>query len=116
MQVILHRQLFHLVTSYHPDIVLCSGSNKVALLELACPLDSVEHLKSARVRKQEKREYQELQSEFDRLGIPCSYNTIELSVLGHYLPDSLVAFLKYVLTSFKMRSRFLNPPVEGFLT
>jgi len=38
-----------MVTSYHPDIVLCSGSNKVALLELTCPLDSVEHLKSARV-------------------------------------------------------------------
>ena len=56
----------------------------------------VEHLKSARVRKQEKREYQELQSEFDRLGIPCSYDTIELSVLGHYLPDSLAAFLKCV--------------------
>ena len=72
-----------LVTSYHPDIVLCNGSNKVALLELTCPLDSVEHLKSARVRKQEKREYQELQSEFDRLGIPCSYDTIELSVLGY---------------------------------
>jgi len=56
----------------------------------------VEHLKSARVRKQEKREYQELQSEFDRLGISCSCDTIKLSVLGHYLPDSLAAFLKFV--------------------
>jgi len=37
----------------------------VALLELTSPLDSVEHLKSARVRKKEKREYQELQSEFN---------------------------------------------------
>ena len=45
-----------LVTSYFSDIVLCNGSNEVALLELTCPLDSVEHLKSARVRKQEKRE------------------------------------------------------------
>ena len=44
-----------LVTSYRPDIFLCSGNNKVALLEQTCPLDSVEHLTSARVRKQEKR-------------------------------------------------------------
>jgi len=34
--------------------------------------------------------------EFDRLGIPCSYDTIELSALGHYLPDSLATFLKCV--------------------
>ena len=57
----------------------------MALLELTCPLDSIEHLKSARDRKQGKREYQELQSEFDCQGIPCFYDTIEISVLGHYL-------------------------------
>jgi len=43
-----------LVTSYRPDIVLCNGSNKVALLELTCLLDSVEHLKSARQHWEER--------------------------------------------------------------
>jgi len=68
-----------LVISYHPDIVLHNErSNLMALLEPIYSLDSVENLKSARVRKQEKREYQELQSEFERLGAPCFYDTIEL--------------------------------------
>jgi len=62
-------------------------------MELTCPLDSVENLQSAREPKQEKREYLEIQSELDRLGVSCkvscSYNTIELSVLGHYLTSSL---------------------------
>ena len=82
-----------LVTSYRPDIVLCSGSNKVVLLELTCPLDSVEHLKSVRVWKQEKREYARVTI---RIWLLRNYDTIELSVLGHYLPDSLAAFLKCV--------------------
>ena len=43
---------------------------------------------TAREYKQRKTEYQQILSEFDRLGIPCSYYTIELSVLGHYLPPS----------------------------
>ena len=76
-----------LITSYCPDTVFYNeSSNSVALLELTsvtCPLDSVEHLKSARDRKQGKREYQELQSEFDRQRIPCFYDTIEISVLSH---------------------------------
>jgi len=65
----------------------------VALLELTCPLDLIHHLNSARDRKQGNKEYQELQSEFDCLGIPCIYDTIELSVLGHYLPASLSSFV-----------------------
>ena len=61
-----------LITSYRPDVVFYNeSSNSVALLELACPLDSVEHLKSSRDQKQGKREYQELQSEFDRQAISC---------------------------------------------
>jgi len=64
--------------SYYPDIVLYNeSSNLVAMLELTCPLDSVDHLNSARVQKQEKREYQELQSELDHLGIPCIYDTVK---------------------------------------
>ena len=82
-----------LTTPYHPDIILYNeGNNSIVLLELTCPLDSVEHLNSARDRKQGKKEYQEIQSEFDRLGLPCFYDTIELSVLGHYFPSSLSSF------------------------
>ena len=45
------------ITPYRPDIVLYNeGNNSIALLELTCPLDSVEHLNFARDRKQEKRE------------------------------------------------------------
>ena len=61
----------------------------MALLELTCPLDSIHHLESARDRKQSKEEYHQLLSEFDRLGVPCFYDTVELSVLGHYLQSSL---------------------------
>jgi len=76
-----------MVTSYCPDIFPYNErSNSVALLELTCPLNSIDHLNSAWDRKQEKKEYQELPSE---LGISCVYDTIELSVLGYYLPASL---------------------------
>ena len=82
-----------LITPYRPDIAIYNQiNNSVALLELTCPLDSVHHLESARERKQRKTEYQQILSEFDRLGTPCSYYTIELSVLGHYLPSSLSSF------------------------
>ena len=80
-----------LITHYCPDIVIYNQmNNSVALLELTCPLDSVHHLESARERKQKKTEYQQILSEF--VGILCSYYTIELSVLGHYLPSSLSSF------------------------
>ena len=41
-----------MVTSYRPDIVIHNvTSNSVALLELTCPLDSMQHLESARDHK-----------------------------------------------------------------
>jgi len=61
------------------------------MLELTCPLDSVDNLQSARERKQGKQEYLEIQSELDRLRVSCFYSTIELSVLGHYLTSSLLS-------------------------
>ena len=79
-----------MVTSYRPDIVIHNViNNTVALLELTCPLDSAQHLEAARDRKQSKREYLQILSELDRLGIFSLYDTIELSVLGHYLPSAL---------------------------
>jgi len=88
-QVTPPRQQFLLSTPYHPDIVIYNDrTNLVALLELTCPLDSLDHLESARDHKQGKQEYQQILSEFDQLGVPCFYDTIEMSVLGHYLTSS----------------------------
>ena len=56
-----------LVTAYRPDIVIYNRSNNsLAMLELTCPLDSAENLKSARERKQGKKEYLGIQSEFNQ--------------------------------------------------
>ena len=55
--------------------------NSVALLELTCSLDSTYHLESVI----DQEEYNQLSSEFNRLGVPCHYKTVNLSVLGHYL-------------------------------
>jgi len=46
----------------------------------------MDHL--ARDCKQGKQEYQQILSEFDQPGVPCFYDTIEMSALGHYLPSS----------------------------
>jgi len=45
---------------------------------------------------QEKREYQKL-PEFDRSGVPCFYDTIELSVLGHSVLTSFIIILFEVI-------------------
>ena len=65
------------------------STNAVVLLELTCPLDSIQHLESARDQKQSKEDYLQILSELDRLGTACYYNTIGISVLGHYLQSSL---------------------------
>ena len=61
------------------------------MLEFTCRLDSTGHLEAARDRKQGKTEYLEIVSELQRLGVNSHYETLELSVLGHYLPSSLVS-------------------------
>jgi len=74
-----------MVTSYRPDIVIYNvTSNSVALIELTCPLDSTQHLESARDRKQSKYEYLQILSKLDRLGVSI-YDTVELSVLGQVM-------------------------------
>ena len=76
-----------LFTPYRPDIVVYnSEASTVALLELTCPLDSKHHIQEPRSKKQNKTEYLQLLSEFYRLQIPNYYETVEISVLGHYLP------------------------------
>ena len=79
-----------MVTSYCPDLVFYNtATNSIALLELTCPLDSEHHLQSARLRKQNKVEYQQLLAELDRLNVSNYYKTLEISVLGHYHPSSV---------------------------
>ena len=79
-----------MVTTYHPDIVIYnSNTSAVALLELTCPLDSEHHLEAARSRKQGKLEYQQLLAELDRLDFSNYYETLEVSVLGHYQKSSV---------------------------
>ena len=59
-----------IITPYRPDIVIHNKStNSVVLLELMCPLDSIQHLESARDRKQTKEDYLQILSELDRLVI-----------------------------------------------
>ena len=71
-----------MVTPYRPDIVIHNtDTSTVALLELTCPLDSDYHLEAARSCKQSKLEYQQILAELD---FPNSYETLEVSVLGHY--------------------------------
>ena len=79
-----------MVTAYHPDIVIYnSNTSAVALLELTCPLDSEHHLEAARSRKQGKLEYQQLLAELDHLDFSNYYETLEVSVLGHYQKSSV---------------------------
>ena len=112
-----------LITPYRPDIVIRNQrSNSVALLELTCPLDSVHHLESARDRKLGKDDYQLLLAELDRLGIASYYDTIEMSVLGHYLPISLSSFTNCVnfiqndeFTTTKSRSKRIFNSVAAIL-
>jgi len=62
------------LTPYQPDIVLCSEiDHTVALLELTCPLESFQHLESARDCQQSKDEYLQI---LDRLGVNSQYDTI----------------------------------------
>ena len=56
----------------------------MTLLELTCPMDSAQHIQAARNRKQNEVEYLQLLAEFDCRNIPNYYETIEISVLGHY--------------------------------
>ena len=82
--------------SFRPDIVVYnSDTSSVALLELACPLDSEHHILSARSRKQSKPDYLQLLAEFDCLQIFNYYETVEISVQGHYQLSSIQSIKKF---------------------
>ena len=74
-----------MVTPFRPDIVIHNTiASSLLLFELMCPLDSAHHLREARSRMQDKIEYHQILSELDWLDITNYYETLEISVLGHY--------------------------------
>ena len=74
-----------MVTPFRPDIIIHNTiASSLLLFELTCPLDSAHHLTEARSCKQDKIEYHQILSELDRLDITNYYETLEISVLGHY--------------------------------
>ena len=81
---------YHFISSWH-IVIYNQETNSIVMLELTCPLDSTDHLEATRDCKQGKMEYLEIMSEFQRLGVDSHYDTLELSVLGHYLPPSLAS-------------------------
>jgi len=83
---------------------LNSSTASVALLELTCPLDSEYHIEAARSREQNKAEYLQL---FDHLKIDNYYETVEISVLGHYQPSStqnVKSFVDFIQPSATTKS------------
>ena len=101
-----------LITSYRPDIVIYnSQSSSITLLELTCPLDSIHHIQSARNRKQSKTEYLQLLAEFDCLNIANYYDTIEITVLGHFQVSSiknLSSLLNFVQADIRISKHIIK--------
>jgi len=61
------------ITLYRPDLVIYNKENiSIFMLELS-------HLEAARDCKQGKTEYLEIVSKFQRVGVTCSYDALELS-------------------------------------
>ena len=108
-----------LITSYRPDIVIYnSQSSSITLLELTCPLDSIHHIQSARNRKQSKTEYLQLLAEFYRLNIANFYDTIEITVLGHFQVSSiknLSSLLNFVQADYAADIRISKHIIKEWL-
>jgi len=105
-----------LITPYRPDIVIYNRlTSSMGIIELTCPLDSLQHLESARTRKQFKPEYVQLLAELDRLMISHCYRTVEVSVLGHFLPNSIFA-IKDVINFTQQVPFFSKTSARGLLT
>ena len=76
-----------MTTSARPDIVVIHG-NMITLIELTVPYNSPDALSNARLRKRNKENYQLVLSELDRKGFKASLITLEISSLGHSLPQA----------------------------
>jgi len=104
--------------------MLSSITDTLFITELTCPLDSIQHIESARNRKLFKPEYVQLLAELDCLNISHCYRTVEISVVGHFQPSSIstikdvVNFTQQVLPFSKGNARELlngmaNPSISA---
>ena len=75
------------ITSYRPDLVLTHGK-EVHLFELTVCGNSEQAMAAAHQRKSTKQEYIHLISDATRTGWKANYTTLEIGVLGHYLPST----------------------------
>ena len=65
-----------------PTFIICPGPHEFSRR-------AWHHIMSARSRKQNKPDYLQLLAELDRLQISNYYETLEISVLGHYHPSTI---------------------------
>ena len=78
---------FLLITPYRPDLVIFNKSNNsVAMLELTCPLDSVQNLESAMKHKQGERNTKKYSLSLIDWEFAVFYSTIELAKCIRSLP------------------------------
>ena len=83
-----------LITPAHPDNVMVAQSD-VTLIELTIPHNSLESISRARQRNSEKEAYQLVLSDLEAKGLTSNLYTIEIGSLGHWLPSSRTALLKF---------------------
>ena len=102
-----------LIQQLCPDVVIYNKSiNSVVLIKLICTLDSIPYSESARDCKQTKEDYLQILSR--GLGTLSYYNTIEISVLGHYLQSFLSSLCNVFIVSSKLQC-FQDLGIERFL-
>ena len=75
------------ITSYQPDLVLIYRK-EVHLLELTVCGNSEQVMAAVHQRQSTKQEYIHLISDVTRAGWKANYTTLEIGVLGHYLPPT----------------------------
>ena len=79
------------ITSYRPDLVLVQRK-EVHLFELTVCGFTEQAMAAAHQRKSSKhfQEYIHLVSDATRAGWKANYTTIEIDILGNYLPSTLI--------------------------
>ena len=72
-----------LSTSSRPDIVIIHNTREIQILELTVPSNSKSALQNARIRKQNKENYNYLVNDLKDRKWNTTYHTVEISSLGH---------------------------------
>ena len=78
-----------LSTPLRPDLVVVENQNTMRILELTIPTNTLDGLRNARERKQNKPEYGTLLTDLETRGWNVSYDTIEIGSLGHFTKPSI---------------------------